>query len=1017
MKISDYAVKNYQFTLVIFLMIIALGITTILNMPRSEDPEMNPPQYPIVVVYPGTSPKDMEELVAEPLERKISELENIKQIKTSISDGVAVLLVEYKYESDVEEKYSELVREVNALRNELPQNIASIEVRKVTPSDVNVLQIALVSENASRDKMEYYAEDLKDQLEKIKQLKKVKIHGLPDHIVRIDLKLEKMAQMRIPLEAVIGSLQSEIANIPGGNVNAGTKSFNIKTSGNYANMDEIKNTIVYSSNNKNIALGDIAAVYDTYEQETHITRLNGYRSVFITAAQKSGENITKTQQLYLPVIEQFKEKLPANIDLVHHFDQAYNVNKRLSGLGVDFVIAILLVAITLLPLGQRAAIIVMISIPLSLAIGIVLMNALGYNLNQLSIVGLVVALGLLVDDSIVVVENIERWMRDGHSRLEATLKATQQIGLAVVGCTATLIIAFLPLVFLPEGSGEFIRSLPMGVITSVLASMVVSLTIIPFLSSRLLKEKHGHPDGNLFMRGLKKIIHGSYSKLLDKALAKPWWTIAVAAVIFIASLQLFPVIGFSLFPASEKPQFLIDITTPLQSNLHYTDSITRQVENELSMHPQITYFATNVGKGNPRIYYNVIPENERTDFTQIFVQLEEETSTQEKIALIEELRAKWTPYPGAKVEVKNFEQGPPINAPLEVRLFGDNLDSLRMLATRVENMLQQTEGTIYITNPVAHLKSDIKVDINKQKAQMLGVPTVTIDRTVRLAIAGLNIGKFSDDYGDDVEILLTKGNTGTPTLDAFDNLYVNNQQGRAIPLTQVADLKLEASPLSINHFDKIRMVSVTAYVDKGYLVGNVVTDVIANMEAMKLPDGYNYGMGGEVESRKESFGGFEKVIIVTIFLFIAVLILEFGTFKSTLIVLSVIPLGIVGAVIALLLTGNSLSFVAIVGLIALAGIEVKNTILLVDFTNQLREQGKPLEEAIREAGEVRFLPIILTSMTAIGGLLPIAISTNPLISPLAIVLIGGLISSTLLSRVVTPVVYKLIPPRINVKVE
>ncbi len=1014
MKISDYAVKNYQFTLVIFLMIIALGATTILNMPRSEDPELNAPQFPIVVVYPGTSPKDMEELVVEPMEREISQLEDIKRIKTSISDGVAVLFVEYKYESDVDEKYSELIREVNALRGELPQNIASIEVRQVTPSDVNVVQIALVSENASRDKLKEYAENLQDKLEEIKQLKKVKIHGLPDRIVRIDLKLEKMAQMRIPLEAIMGSLQSEIANIPGGNVDAGTKSFNIKTSGNYANIDEIRNTIIYSANNKNIILGDVAEVYNTYEKETHITRLNGYRSVFVTAAQKSNENITKTQQLYLPVIEEFKSKLPANIDLVHHFDQAHNVNKRLGGLGIDFAIAILLVAITLLPLGQRAAIIVMISIPLSLAIGIVLMNALGYNLNQLSIVGLVVALGLLVDDSIVVVENIERWMRDGHSRLDATLKATQQIGLAVVGCTATLIIAFLPLVFLPEGAGEFIRSLPMGVITSVLASMVVSLTIIPFLSSRLLKEKHGHPDGNIFMRGLKKIIHGSYSKLLDKALAKPWWTVAVAAVIFFASLQLFPLIGFSLFPASEKPQFLIEITTPLQSNLAYTDSITRQVEHELSNHPQISYFATNVGKGNPRIYYNVIPENERTDYTQIFVQLQEETSSEDKLALIEELRTRWTPYPGAKVEVKNFEQGPPINAPIEVRLFGDNLDTLRAMAARVETMLGQTKGTIYITNPVTHLKSDIKVDINKEKAQMLGVSTLAIDRTVRLAVAGLNIGKFSDENGDDVEILLTKGNSGISTLDALENLFVNNQQGRAIPLNQVANLKLEASPLNINHFDKIRMVAITAYVDKNSLVSNVVNDVITNMDSMNMPVGYYYGMGGEVESRQESFGGFEKVIIVTIFLFIAVLILEFRTFKSTMIVLSVIPLGVVGAVLALLLTGNSLSFVAIIGLIALAGIEVKNTILLVDFTNQLRQQGKPLEDAIREAGEVRFLPIILTSMTAIGGLLPIAVSSNPLISPLAIVLIGGLISSTLLSRVVTPVIYKLIPPRITV---
>lgn len=1015
MKISEYAVKNYQFTLVIFLMIVALGTTTILNMPRSEDPQLNAPQFPIVVVYPGTSPKDMEELVVEPLEREISALENIKRIKTSISDGVAVLFVEYKYESDVEEKYSELVREVNALRNELPRDIASIEIRKVVPSDVNVLQIALISENASREKLKKYAEGLQDELEKIKALKKVEIHGLPKRIVRVDLQIEKMAQMRIPLDAVLGNVQSEIANIPGGSVDAGNKSFNIKTSGNYTDLGEIQNTIVYSVNGKNIFLRDIANIYNDYEEEKHITRLNGYRSVFVTAALKDGQNISQVQKLYTESLATFKSTLPSNIDLVPHFDQANNVNKRLSGLGFDFILAILLVAITLLPLGQRAAIIVMISIPLSLAIGIVLLNVLGYNLNQLSIVGLVVALGLLVDDSIVVVENIERWMREGHSRLEATIKATKQIGLAVVGCTAALIIAFMPLVFLPEGPGDFIRSLPMGVITSVLASMVVSLTIIPFLSSRILKEHHGHPDGNIFMRSLKKLIHGSYSRLLDKALARPVLTVVVAGIVFFASLQLFPVIGFSLFPASEKPQFTIDITTPLQSNLNYTNKITQEIEEVLKKHPDIEYFASNVGKGNPRIYYNVIPENERTDYAQIFIQLNEDTSPDRKLEIIEELRKQWTPYPGAKIEVKNFEQGPPIEAPVEVRLFGDNLDSLRLLAGHVEKLLLETEGTMYVSNPVEHLKSDIRVAINKEKAQMLGVSTVSIDRTVRLAIAGFNAGKFSDEKGDDFDIVLTKNKSEHPTLDVLDNLYVNNNQGRAIPLQQLATLKLESSPLNIKHLDKIRTISVNAFVQKGFLNDNVIKDVMSKMDAMTLPEGYSYEMGGELESRNESFGGFASVVIVTIFLFIAVLILEFKTFKSTLIVLSVIPLGVVGAVIALLVTGNSLSFVAIIGLIALAGIEVKNTILLVDFTNQLREQGKSLEDAIREAGEVRFLPIILTSMTAIGGLLPIALSTNPLVAPLAIVLIGGLISSTLLSRVVTPVVYKLIPPRIEVK--
>lgn len=1015
MKISDYAVKNYQFTLVIFLMIVALGATTILNMPRSEDPEIHAPQFPVVIVYPGTSPKDMEDLVVEPIERRVTSLENIKRVESTINDGVAVLNVEYKYESDLEEKYQELVREVNSLRDELPGDIASIEVRKILPSSVNVMQIALISENASRDKLRKSAERLQDELEKIPALKNVEIFGLPDPIVRVDLQLEKLAAMRIPLGAVTGNVQSEIANIPGGSVDAGNKSFNIKTSGNYTDLDEIKNTIVYSANGKNVSLKDVANVYFSYAEEKHITRLNGHRCVFVVAAQKPGENISKTQQSYLPVIEKFRKTLPANIDLVHHFDQAENVNTRLAGLGKDFIIAILLVAITLLPLGQRAALIVMISIPLSLAIGVTMMSALGYNLNQLSIVGLVVALGLLVDDSIVVVENIERWIREGHSRLDAALKGTRQIGLAVLGCTVTLIISFMPLVFLPEAAGEFIRSLPMGVITCVIASLFVSLTIIPFLSSKLLKEHVGHPDGNMFMRALKKVIHKSYAPVLERALAKPYITIAVALAIFVCSLQLFPVIGFSLFPASEKPQFLVEITTPLQSNLNFTNEVTRNIEHELQNQPEVKYFASNVGKGNPRIYYNIIPENERTDFSQIFVQLDEHTSASKKLQVIESLRKKWTPYPGAKVEVKNFEQGPPIVAPVEVRLRGENLDTLRRIASDVEKILQNTEGTIYINNPVTHMKSDIKLNINKEKARMQGIATVDIDRTVRLAVAGLNAGQFSDEKGDDFQIVLTKSKAEHPTLDVLENLYINNASGQAIPLKQVAQLEFESSPVKIVHFDKIRSVSVSSFVKKGFLSDNVTRDVITQMDALRLPEGYSYEMGGELESRNESFGGFASIIIITVFLFIAVLVLEFGTFKSTLIVLSVIPLGVVGAVLALLVTGNSLSFIAIVGMIALAGIEVKNTILLVDFTNQLRAQGKSLDDAIREAGEVRFLPIILTSLTAIGGLLPIAISTNPLISPLAIVLIGGLISSTVLSRVVTPVIYKLIPPRVEMK--
>jgi multidrug efflux pump subunit AcrB len=919
--------------------------------------------------------------------------------------------VEYNYNEDVDEKYQELVREVNTLRPQLPAEIFSIEVKKVRPSDVNILQIALVSENASRETLKTEADRLQKDLESITELKNVKIHGLPAQLVKIELQLDKVATLNIPLNALIGSIKSELSNIPGGQVDAGNKTFNVKTSGNYNSAEEIAETVVYSLQGKNILLKDVATIRDAFEDTKHITRLNGYRAIFVTAALKESTNISKVQEKYSPLITSSTEKLPDNIDLIVAFDQADYVNRRLGGLGMDFLIAIALVFVTLLPLGNRASIIVMVSIPLSLAIGLILLNALGYGLNQLSIVGLVVALGLLVDDSIVVVENIERWIRDGFSKKEAALKATQQISISVVGCTVTLIIAFLPLVFLPESSGDFVRSLPMSVITSVLASLIVSLTIIPFLSTWLLKNKtegHSNKIYDLFQKG----IHVSYAPLLEKALKKPVATLVLAGTIFFVSLGLFPVIGFSLFPSSEKPQFLVNITTPLQSNLSNTDTLVRQVEQEVAKIPELKNFATNVGKGNPRIYYNEIPENERSDYGQLFVQLKPETSAPRKLEIIQTLQASFAKVVGAKVEVKNFEQGPPVTAPIEIRLVGENLDTLRSLAGKVEQLLKQTPGTIYVNNPVANLKTDIRVDIQKEKARQLGIATADIDQTVRLALAGLNLGAFTDPQGNERSILLTTPKGDRATLETFEPIYVYNNQGKGIPLSQIADLKFESSTLTIDHYNKNRSVSVSSFVDANSLTDRVLGEAMTKLDQIPLPEGYRLTLGGEYETKQESFAGFNTIIIITAFLFIAVLILLFRTFKSTIIVLSVIPLGMVGALIALWITGNSLSFVAIIGLIALAGIEVKTSILLVDFTNQLRKEGVDLDTAIQKSGEIRFLPIVLTTITAIGGLIPVALSTNPLISPLAIVLIGGLISSTILSRIVTPVLYKLLPPKV-----
>ncbi|MEQ8415961.1 MAG: efflux RND transporter permease subunit [Imperialibacter sp.] len=1014
MKISEFSVKNYQFTLIVFAMVIGLGLNSLFNMPRGEDPEFESPSFAVVVVYPGTSPVDMEELVVDPIEKKISELEDVKKIVSNVDDGLVVMRIDYKYEIDPDDAYQEVIREMNTVQQELPADIFSIEIRRFTPTDVNILQIALVSETATYRQLETQADELKERLEEVKALKKVEDWGFPETAVKISLNLEKMAAAHIPLNAVLGAIQSENVNMPGGSVNAGTRRFNIKTSGSYTSLEEVQNTIVYSAADKVVYLKDIADVAFDYEEENHLTRLNGKRAVLVTAAQKEGQNIFKVQEAYQPVVDQFKAELPSNMELVQNFDQASSVDRRLSRFVKDFIIAILLVSITLLPLGYRAAIVVMVSIPLSLAIGLFMLDMLGYTINQLSIVGLIVALGILVDDSIVVVENIERYLREGYGKKEAAIEATKQIGLAVVGCTATLIFAFLPLLFLPEAAGDFIRNLPMAVVTTVIASLFVSLTIVPFLSSRVLKT-HTSSEGNIFFRALKKLISGSYSKLLDKALIRPWATLGIAFLIFLGALALVPSVGFSLFPASEKPQFLVNIETPVGTSLQETDNVAKYVEKALAEEPTITYYTTNVGKGNPMIYYNVVPKAEASNFAQFYVQLESDIRPEEKIKTIDELRERFLYYPNAKIEVKDFEQGPPIEAPIAIRVFGENLDTLRSLTLQVEKILKDTPGTIYVNNPLATLKTDLRFRINKDKAGMLGVPLAEVDKAIRMAVAGLTIGDFTDANGKEYNLMVTVPKGSITDMSVFDRVYVNSYKGASVPLSQLASLEFETSTNLVKHYDKERFATVTAFVESNYLVEAVTQEVVADMDQFGFPQGYSYKAAGEQESKEESFGGLGTIILITAFGFMGILVLEFGTFKSSLIVLSVIPLGIIGAILMLLITGYTFSFTATVGLIALVGIEVKNSILLVDFTNQLRREGMELNKAIREAGEVRFVPIVLTSLTAIGGLTPLALEGNPLYSPLAIVLIGGLISSTILSRIVTPVLYKLLPPSIVVE--
>ena len=1014
MNLAAFSVRRWQFTVVVFGMLAALGASSLFSIPKSEDPTFPYPNFSIVVVYPGAVPTDLEKLVVDPIEAKLKALDDVKSLKTEMSDGLTVIGLEFNAGTDPDRKYDDVLRELNALRPTLPSEIQSIEVKKFNASNVNILQVALVSDTASYQSLQEHADRLKKRLDTVPGTKDAARTAYPPQEVRVALDLERLAAVGITPLQTIAAIQTTNANLPAGSVDVGARKFNVKTSGDYASVAQVEDTVVAARGDALVHLRDVAHVELRDAEPTHIGRFDGHRAVFVTVAQRDGQNIFKVDQGLKRQLAAFRRELPPSIRLEVGFDQARNVAHRLDGFVRDFGLAIALVLLTLLPLGWRAALVVMISIPLSLAIGVAALDLTGFSINQLSIVGFVIALGLLVDDSIVVVENITRFLRQGHSRGEAAVEATRQIAVSVLGCTATLVFAFLPLLFLPGAPGLFIRSMPMAVVFTIVASLFVSLTIIPFLSSLMLR-KEEHPEGNWFLRTLNRAVDLSYRRLLHAALARPWATVGVAAALFAASVALVPVIGFSLFPKAGLPQFLVAVETPDGSNLDTTDRAVRFVESQLAGRREIRAVMTNVGEGNPRIYYNVAPKNPRSNVAEVFV-VTADLHPAEMARLVSDLRGRFSRYPGAKLELKEFENGPPLDAPVALRVIGERFDTLEHLAAQVEKVLLEVPGTTYVRNPSTERKADLRVAIDREKAGLQGVQLLELDRSVRMGLAGLEVGRYRAEGQVDeayrINVMLPR--TGDrPTLDALDRVYVTSTTGGQVPLRQLSHLELEGSPTTINHYNKERSITLTSDVLPGYNTDKVTRQVLARVAGLAVPPGYRLVPAGEYESRQESFGGLGSAIIVAAFGVLAVLVLEFRTFRSTAIVASVIPLGIVGGVLALGLTGNTLSFTAAIGFIALIGIEVKNSILLVDFTNQLRARGAGLREAIEQAGKTRFVPILLTTATALGGLLPLALENSSLYSPLAWVIIGGLLSSTILTRLVTPVVYELLAPEVE----
>jgi len=1004
---TRFFVDRWQFTLILFFMLFGLGIQSVMAIPKSEDPIVSFPGVGVFVVLPGADAEQMERVVAIPIETALNGLEDVDEIQSTSQAGLASIGVSFIYGSDPEKKYDEVVRELNVIRASLPEGITLLRANRQNPAQTNIVQMALVSETASYRRMEAYARELRDAIERANGVQQAEIWGVPTAEVRITPDMDKLANFRLPLTALTEAVQREGADIPIGAVESSGRRFNVEATGPFDSLEEIRDIVLRSDGGSAITLGDVAQVEWTNDEQTVHTRFNGQRALFVTARAKLGATIFDVMANVRMQVDKFEPRLPPEIKLERGFDQSETVAYRLSSLGRDFAIAIALVLLTLLPLGFRASLVVMVSIPASFAIGVIALDMLGYSLNQLSIAGFVLALGLLVDDSIVVTENISRHLRSGLSPRDAAIAGVDEINVAVLGCTATLLFAFVPLLNLPEAAGDFTRSLPMAVVCTIAASLFVALTVIPFLASRMLP-RNSH--ANVFLDVVMGGIHAIYRPILKVALGMPRLTVIAGLALFAASLALVPRLGFSLFPENDSPYFMVEVELPQGVSVEETDKAVVFADGVLAKHDEFTWRFANSGRGNPQVYYNEIPSEQASNVGGIYARFNKWES-KEGNALLEELRAELATYPGVRFNVKRFLNGPPIEAPIAIRIQGADIEVLSGIAADVERAMAGAEGIRNITNPLAERLLDLDLNINTEAAALRGVPAGAMDQTLRIAIGGARVASFRDPVGDAYPVIVRAPRAERMNMADLDRLYIWTGDGSAAPLSEFSDPGLSSGPARISRFQRERTVTLTAFTQPGFLTGDVSASVEQQLTGITLPAGYSWNVGGEAEAQSRSFGGMGPAILIALFGVMAVLLLEFGSFAAAGVVAFVIPFGIMGGLVALYLGGQSLSYTSIIGFIALIGIEIKNSILLVEFANQERERGTPLREAIEKAGEVRFLPVLLTSLTAIGGLTPLVFENSPLYSPLAMVIIGGLISSTLIARIVTPPMYLLLAPR------
>ncbi len=1002
MLLPRIAIKNAQFTFTIVVLLVLVGIVSYFHMPRSEDPQFDIPITLLEIIYPGASPTDIETLVVDPLEEEFAEIEGIKKIESQIKNGGARIEVTFLYGSNPNAAYNEVKQAVSTVKPTLPEGVQDVLVLKATPTSVAIMQLALWSDSTDYKSMEFHAKQLEKRLEAIEAVKKADIWGYPAQVVAVELNLSMLKHYGISVTTINSILRGRAINVTPGFVDANIRRFNVKTSGNFQNIEELNNTVVLGNDAGVIRLKDVARVAFSSQEPSYLAYYDGKPVIFLTVEQRMNTNIFALTKAIDDEILAFTETLPDDIKIETLFKQSEGVENRVNGFFDNLWQGLILVGImSLLFLGLREAIVVIIAIPLSFLIAIGWLDFAGFGLQQMSIVGLIIALGLLVDNAIVVTESIHREKKNTSTLTAASAIGTSRVGWAITSGTVTTMLAFLPMLMLASDTGDFIRSMPVTVVLVLLASLLVALTLTPLLASKFFSQKQGKIK--TLQHYANKFADRTYVGWLNRFMTAKLFMLTLAFISLIGMISLFGQVGVSLFPKAEKSMLLIDVETPANSSLDYTNTVMHSMTDFINQQPYVDKIALNVGNSNPRIYYNEIPKRGVANYGQALLVLKA-YDEKEINDLVKVLRAEFSQWHQAKITVKEFTQGPVTDQPITVRLISESLSDLERVAADLQNKMASLPGAINLDNPIGVANTELALVIDYDKAALSGIDINALDISIQTALSGTFIGKFNDNNGENYPVLVRRAKSD---LIGLADLTIANQQGDNIPLGQFVEIKLQKGRTDFFHYQKLRMARVSADVGQGYSVQDVTKEVISYLDSYQFPAGMYYILGGEEESRQESFAGLSQIMLITAIGIFAVLVLQFKSFLQPLIIFTSIPFAMAGAVLGLFLTNLSFSMMAFIGLISLFGIVVNNAIILIDTTNRNLQTCRDKKQAILSASATRFTPILLTTLTTIGGLLPLTLFGGSMWQPLGVVIISGLCVSALASFIIVPILTEL----------